>query len=371
MLDQALVLWFPGPASYTGEDSAELHVHGGRAVLQAVMQALVAAGARPADAGEFTRRAFLAGRMSLLEAEAVADLSASETESQRHQAVQALQGGAAALVQGWSVRLTRCLAFQEALIDFPDEGLPDGIDAETAAEVASLLSAIRGHLRAAVAGAKVRGGLVFAIAGPPNAGKSSLFNALAGREAAIVSPRPGTTRDTLEVSLDLGGVLVTLVDTAGLREAADEIEAEGIRRARAVMDRADLVILLREAGGIEGAAPDGAILVASKCDLAAAPLGSIGVSAKTGEGLAGLLALLTARAAALVHSAHDPLLSRARHVAALRDTEAALSACLSAPLAELRAEELRLARNSLGRLTGEVDTEGVLDVVFGAFCIGK
>ncbi len=373
LLDRGLVLWFPGPGSYTGEDSAELHVHGGRAVIQAVTTALLKAGARPADAGEFTRRAFLAGRMSLLEAEAVADLSASETDTQRQQALVQLQGGAAALVEGWSARLTRCLAFQEALIDFPDDNLPVSVEQENALAVEQLLQEIGLQLASAETGAKISGGLLFVIAGQPNVGKSSLFNALAGREAAIVSPHPGTTRDSLEVQLDLSGVMVTLVDTAGLRETSDEVEAQGVDRARQRMQQADLVIELTEAGGI-GAdrLPDpGHMLVASKCDVAAAPIDTPGISTRTGQGLAGLVALLTSQAHRLVHSERDPLLSRARHVAALRDTQTCLQAALGAGLPELRAEELRLARAALGRLTGEVDTEAVLDVVFRAFCIGK
>ncbi len=373
LLDQALVLWFPGPGSYTGEDSAELQVHGGRAVLQAVTSALLHAGARPADAGEFTRRAFLAGRMSLLEAEAVADLSASETEAQRIQALRQLGGGAGALVEVWSGQLTRCLALQEALIDFPDDNLPAGVEQENAAEIAQLLREIEAQITASAAGAKLRGGLTFVIAGPPNVGKSSLFNALAGRDAAIVSPRPGTTRDSLELQLDLCGILVTLVDTAGLRETADEIEAEGVRRTRDRLRQADLVIALSEAGVTPATLPEraGLISVASKCDLAAAPAGTHGVSTRTGQGLSELLALLGGHARDLVRSEQDPLLSHARHLAALRDTRDALQAALDAEQPELRAEDLRLARTSLARLTGEVDVDAVLDVVFGAFCIGK
>ncbi len=372
LLDSALVLWLPGPGSYTGEDSAELHVHGGRAVIQAVTTALLQAGARPADAGEFTRRAFLAGRMSLLEAEAVADLSASDTESQRRQALLQLQGGAGALVQGWSARLTRCLAFEEALIDFPDDNLPESVAQENARDIALLIQEIDGQVAAASSGAKIREGLVFVIAGPPNVGKSSLFNALAGRDAAIVSPRPGTTRDSLEIQLDLSGVLVTLVDTAGLRETDDDIEAEGVRRSRLRMEGADLVIAMRDASSeAEGFGQRGRLEVVSKCDLVAAPSGVIGVSTKTGQGVSELLAVLAERARGLVRSERDPLLSHARHAAALRDTRDALQAAIASDLPELRAEELRLARASLARLTGEIDVEAVLDVVFGAFCIGK
>ena len=373
LLDRALVLWLPGPGSYTGEDSAELHVHGGRAVVQAVSSALLQAGARPADAGEFTRRAFLAGRMSLLEAEAVADLTLSDTELQRTQALLQMQGQAAALVQDWSARLTRSLAFQEALIDFPDDNLPASVEQDNLRDISVLLSEIDGQIAASAAGARIREGLLFVIAGPPNVGKSSLLNALAGRDVAIVSSRPGTTRDSLEVQLDLSGVLVTLVDTAGVRETGDDIEAEGVRRTWARIAKADLVICLSEAGstGWALAVAVNRIDVTSKCDLAAAPAATLGVSVKTGHGLPELMARLGDHARALVQAERDPVLSRARHVAALRDTRSALHAAVLATEPELRAEELRLARASLARLTGEANVEAVLDVVFGAFCIGK
>ncbi len=371
LLDRALVLWLPGPASYTGEDTAELDVHGGRAVIQAVCAALLHAGARPADAGEFTRRAYLAGRMSLLEAEAIAELSASETESQRVQALRQLQGGASAILQDWSARLTRCLAFQEALIDFPDDNLPDDVELTLAADIAQLLAEIGPHLDAAQAGARVRGGLVFVISGAPNVGKSSLFNALAGRDVAIVSPRPGTTRDTLEVQLDLAGIAVTLVDTAGQRDTADEIEAEGVRRAKAQAEAADLVLHVIDAAETPAAATPTGLVVANKSDLAAPPAGIPGISTVTRQGLPELLAMLAEHARRLVVSERDPILTSARQIAALRDLRAHLARAAVSGQPELRAEDLRLALGSLGRLTGQVDTERVLDMVFGAFCIGK
>ena len=369
-LDRALVLWLPGPASYTGEDSAELHLHGGRAVIAGVTQALVEAGARPADAGEFTRRAYLAGRMGLLEAEAIADLSAAETEAQRRQALRQMQGEMGAVAQDWAVRLTRCLAFAEALIDFPDDNLPPNVERENRAAIVALGDEVKGALASAERGRKVAAGLVFVIAGPPNAGKSSLFNALAGRDVAIVSARPGTTRDSLEAVLELGGVKVTLVDTAGLREADDEIEAAGIRRAREHIEAADLVIALAD-GGVREPETPGCLPVRSKCDVAAAPKGVLGVSTLTGQGIGELLGVLGQRARALVHGERDPLLSRARHVAVLRDVHAALLAAVEARWPELQAEELRLARASLGRLTGQTDVDAVLDMVFSSFCIGK
>ncbi len=373
VLDQALVLWMPGPGSYTGEDTAELHLHGGRAVVQAVSLVLASAGARPAEPGEFTRRAFLAGRMSLLEAEAIADLSASETETQRIQALRQMQGGAAVLVAGWSDRLTRCLAFQEALIDFPDDELPADVDESARQDIASLSDDVAAHLRAAKHGERVRSGLTIVIAGPPNAGKSSLFNALVGRNAAIVSPWPGTTRDTIEAQLDLDGIAVTLVDTAGLRVTDDEVEGEGVRRAQARIEAADSVLLVGSAETPASSAIAGAqaLRICSKSDLARPLDDALAVSTVTGEGIETLFKLLAAEASRLVSAEQDPLLSHVRHVTALSEMLSYLRAAQHCGLPEMRAEELRLARAALGRLGGQVDTEEVLDVVFGAFCIGK
>jgi tRNA modification GTPase len=227
LLDQAVVLWFPGPGTYTGEDCAELHLHGGRAVIDGVADALVAAGLRPAEPGEFTRRAFLNGRMDLLEAEAVHDLISAETEAQRRQALRQLDGALGAIYQDWADRLRGVLAYQEALIDFPDEDLPPEVEEQLLATLRAVRAEIRDHLNDAGRGEKLREGLFFAITGTPNVGKSTLINALAERDVAIVSATPGTTRDVLETRIVLGGVPVTLVDTAGLRETTDSIEAEG------------------------------------------------------------------------------------------------------------------------------------------------
>jgi tRNA modification GTPase len=377
-LDQAVVVWLPAPGSYTGEDSAELYLHGGRAVLTGVADALVTLGARPAEPGEFTRRAFLNGRMDLTAAEAVHDLVAAETAAQRRQALRQLDGALGALYRGWAERLRLLLAQQEALIDFPDEDLPPEVQARVGAELDTLAQDIAAHLDDNRRGERLREGLVFAIAGRPNVGKSSLINALAERDVAIVSAIPGTTRDALETRAVLGGVPVTLVDTAGLRESADEIEAEGVRRARARAAAADLVIVVVEVGDAPPP-PDplprgegGSLVVANKLDLGGAvPAGAIGVSALTGEGLPALRARLEAAARCLTEGAGPPPLTQARHRAALREAAARLAGARMADLPELRAEDLRLALRALGRITGTVGVEDILDTLFARFCIGK
>ena len=369
-LDQAMVLWMPGPGSFTGEDVAELHVHGGRAVLAAVSRALVELGLRPADPGEFSKRSFLAGRLDLLEAEAIADLVDAETEGQRKQALRQYFGAASEMLARWAALLKRCLAFQEALIDFPDEDLPPEVEAGLKGDVQGLLAEMEAQIATAPRGERTRRGLVFAIVGAPNVGKSSLLNALARRDIAIVSPIPGTTRDTLEVSVELAGVPVTLIDSAGLRETLDLVEAEGIRRARARAASADLVLCVVDAAR-PMVAHDGGLVIANKIDLAPAPEGAIGVSVLSGEGFEALERRLAEEAVLLVSVGSDPVLTRARHVAALRDSHEALRAALLCSLPELRAEELRLALQCLGRITGAVDADAVLDDVFSAFCIGK
>ncbi len=272
-LDDALVLWFPAPHSLTGEDVAELHLHGSRAVIAAVMAALGHQGLRLAEPGEFTRRAFQNDKLDLTQAEAVADLAAAETEAQRRQALRQLDGHLGRLYHGWSDRLLRLLAHLEAVIDFPDEDLPPEIEARIAAETGSLAAEIARHLADDHRGERLRDGIAVAIVGPPNAGKSSLLNLLARREAAITSPTPGTTRDVIEVAVDLAGYPVVFADTAGLRESADPIEAEGRRRAVARAESAELRLFVFDAGCPEdarGAAqwpgPD-TILVVNKIDL--------------------------------------------------------------------------------------------------------
>lgn len=385
-LDRALVLWFPAPRSYSGEDAAELHLHGGRAVIAGVAEALVALGARPAEPGEFTRRAVLNGKLDLTAAEGIADLVDAETAAQRRQALRQTEGELARVMEGWSERLTRLLAHQEAAIEFETEDLPTDLGERARSGAAALRMEIERHLAAdAGRGERLREGLTVAILGAPNAGKSSLLNALAGREAAIVSARAGTTRDVVEVRLDLGGVPVTLADTAGLREAAeDEIEAEGIRRALDRAGRADLLLAVFAADREPDKAtldalasgPTAPLVVMNKTDIAPGP-GSLGgqpalpVSARTGEGLPELRTALTRIAAERAGTTDAAALTRPRHRAALRDAIAWLAEAEAAPLPELAAEALRAALRAVGRVTGRVGVEEVLDVVFADFCIGK
>ena len=382
-LDQALVLWFPGPGSYTGEDAAELHLHGGASVLAGVAAALVELGCRPAEPGEFTRRAFLHGKLDLTQAEAIADLIGAETAAQRHQALRQAGGALARLYAGWTERATRILAHQEAAIEFEMDDLPTDVADRARAKARALAADIRRHLDDGCRGERLREGLSIAILGAPNAGKSSLLNALLGRDAAIVSARPGTTRDVIEAPLDLGGIPAVLADTAGLRSTADEIEQEGVRRAHARGGEADLIHAVfaadsapdAESRALVEAQPD-ALVVASKCDLVPAPdriagRPALATSTRTGAGLTELRARLAAMAQQRAGLTEAPLLTRARHRAALSEAVACLAELEAAPLPELAAESGRAAVLALGRLTGRVGVEDVLDVVFGDFCIGK
>ena len=370
VLDRAMVLWFPGPRSYTGEDSAELHLHAGPAVVDAAAAALIAHGGRPAEAGEFTRRAFLNGKMDLVEAEAVHDLVAAETEAQRRQALRQLDGALGGVYRGWSDRLRTALARQEALIDFPDEDLPPEVEAEMLADLGTLRTEIAAHLDDGQRGEKLREGLMFAFTGAPNVGKSSLINALAERDVAIVAASPGTTRDALEARVVLGGVPVTLVDTAGLRETADPVEAEGVRRARVHAANADLVLTVIEAGAAFEASSG--LIVANKSDLRPDPRPDVlAVSALTGAGMPALRARLAAHAAALTQTGGPPPLTRARHRLALRSAARWLQDAADAIEPEMRGEALRLALRAIGTITGQVGVEDILDAIFRRFCIGK
>jgi tRNA modification GTPase len=378
-IDDGIALWFPAPASVTGEDIAELQVHGSRAVVSALIGALGRMGLRLAEPGEFTRRAFLNGKLDLTQAEAIADLVAAETEAQRRQALRQLDGALGALYRGWSTRLVRLLAHLEAAIDFPDEDLPPGIEHEVAGETASLVAEIGLHLADSCRGERLRDGIAVAIIGPPNVGKSSLLNQLARCEAAITSPIAGTTRDVIEVAIDLAGYPVMLADTAGLRASVDAIEQEGLRRALARAEAAELRLFVYDAQRPQDAGRAASwpgldtLLVANKTDLApdaALPPGALAVSALTGTGIPALIETIAGRIAA-GYDVAAPLLTRARHRAALETAREALGRSLDAGLPELRAEDLRLAWRSLGRITGHADVEDLLDVIFADFCIGK
>jgi len=381
VLDEALVLWFPGPASYTGEDSAELHLHGGPAVTEGVADALLALGLRPAEAGEFTRRAVLNGRMDLTAAEGVLDLIEAETAAQRDQALRLAGGALAALSDAWAARLAALLARQEALIEFEDE-VPDGVERAIAGGADALAAEMEARLASDEAAGRVRSGLAVALLGAPNAGKSTLLNALVGRDAAIVSPVAGTTRDVVEARAVLAGLPATLSDTAGLREAGDAIEAEGVRRARRLAGTADILLLLLPAGEppdpavLALAGHPRALLVASRADLGGTPHpGALLVSALTGAGMPALRAALEAAARDLAPASGGALMARPRHRAAVRDAAARLREAgtggEAAALPELRADALREALRALGRLTGRVGAEAILDRVFREFCIGK
>ncbi len=386
VLDDALVLWFPGPASYTGEDVAEFHVHGGRALVAAVLAALGSCpGLRPAEPGEFTRRAFEGGKLDLTAAEGVADLIDAETAAQRRQALRQLRGELGGLYEGWRVRLLAVLAHMEASIDFADEELPPGIEAEVRQEVGRLDGEMAAHLDDNRRGERLREGVELAIIGPPNAGKSSLLNLLARRDAAIVAATAGTTRDIIEVHLDLGGYPLTVADTAGLRDSTELVEMEGVRRARRRAEEADLKLAVFDATTWPRVDAHTAALVdadtqavINKSDLAvpAPPLQvngrpAIAISVRTGEGIDTLLAALEQEVAERCMSSAAPALTRGRHRAALGDCREALGRSLEASSAELAAEDLRLAARALGRITGRVEVEDILDVIFADFCIGK
>jgi tRNA modification GTPase len=381
-IDRGLAIFFPAPQSFTGEDVAELHVHGGRAVVAAVLHALERLpGFRVAEAGEFTRRAFLNRRMDLTQVEGLADLVYAETEAQRRQALRQADGRLGRLYEDWRERLVRGRALIEAELDFPDEDdVPGSLGVQVWDDLAALEKEIANHL-ADTRGERLREGAEVVVLGPPNAGKSSLINALAKRDVAIVTPEPGTTRDLIEVRLDLDGYPVTVVDTAGLRETEGVAEREGIRRAEERAARADLVLWLTDVTKPAGHSPKGAFTIGTKIDLidSVAEQSRISreyaalVSSETGEGVAGLLSVLATLARDRLQPPESPLLTRARHRGALAQCLEALRQALRAaerPL-ELRAEDLRRAGDALGRITGLIGVEDLLDVIFREFCIGK
>ena len=386
-IDRALVLWFPGPESYTGEDVAEFHVHGGRAVIAATLAALGAMkGLRPAEAGEFSRRAFEHGKLDLTAAEGIADLVDAETEIQRLQALRQSGGALGELYEEWRRRLLKIQALIELSLDFSDQELPNGVLDPVAPEIAAIIDEISAHLRDGGWGERLREGVQVAILGPVNAGKSSLLNRIAGRDAAIVSTEEGTTRDIVEVRLDLGGWPLTMADTAGLRAATGALEAEGVRRARARAATADLKIVMLDGGrwpegGAEAEewAGEGMLAVLNKCDLlpdkaVEVEVGgrqALKISCKTGEGLDSLLKCIEEFLEARYLPSPSPVLTRARYRYGLEKCLESLHRYDIDAGLELAAEELRLAVDSLGRITGRVGIEELLDIIFRDFCIGK
>ncbi len=387
-IDESVVLWFPGPHSATGEDAAEFQIHGGRAVIAAVFDALSHIdGIRPAEPGEFTRRAFENGKLDLTEAEGLDDLIHADTDHQRRQALRQLKGLLGDKADSWRRQIIDACALIEAGIDFSDEGdVPQELQAHAMRKIAALKNEIEKTLGASARSERLRDGVIVAIAGPPNAGKSTLLNRLAQREVAIVSPHAGTTRDVIEVHLDLEGYPVTLLDTAGVRETDDPVEQEGVRRAQQRARDADLVLWLADAGGSverpalqsENHAP--VWLVRNKVDLIAGPgkgsshqASQLDISAQHGAGIPELLGALTAFAQTYFGAGEIALISRERHRVLLQDSLDALKRAeqLAGQGDELIAEELRIAAHALGRLTGRVNVEDLLDVIFREFCIGK
>ena len=386
-IDDGLALWFKGPASFTGEDVVELHLHGGHAVASALTEALLALGLRPAEPGEFTRRAFEAGKLDLTQAEAIADLVDADTAAQRRQALRQMDGALMRLYDDWRERILGSLAHIEAEIDFADEDLPEGLAMSARRDLADLAAAMRSHLDDGFRGERVRDGYRIALLGAVNVGKSSLLNRLAGRPAAIVSSMAGTTRDVIEIRLDIGGLPVTLADTAGLRDSADLIEEEGVKRARARAADADLrLVILDGTKPVEADSESLALLaegralaIVNKVDLARRediPMRLSGVpvfaiSAETGEGIDAVLAAIEKILASSAESAASPPLTRARHRKAVEEAHAALVRALDEALPELVAEDVRMASRALGRINGRIDVEDVLDAIFRDFCIGK
>jgi len=377
-IDHALLLWFEAPHSFTGEDVAEFHLHGGRAVREALFAALSALGLRPAEPGEFSRRAVENGKLDLTRAEAIADLVDAETPAQLRQALRQHDGALADLYEGWRAALIAALGRAEAAIDFSDDGVGEAEFAAARRAAAEIHQQIQSHMDDAGRGESLREGLRLTILGPPNAGKSSLINALARRDVAIVSDTPGTTRDVVEARLDLGGYLLQVADTAGVRQTSEPIEAEGVRRALSHA-RGGMTLLLLDGSaddpraGLPADLPEPDLIVWNKSDLGFVREG-LSISLKTGAGVSQLVKMLQQKVQQKLETGSDaPALTRPRHRHALAEAAAALRHGLEAPAAhpELLAEDLRLAMRAIGRITGWVDVEELLDFVFRDFCIGK
>ncbi|MFO1117591.1 MAG: tRNA uridine-5-carboxymethylaminomethyl(34) synthesis GTPase MnmE [Beijerinckiaceae bacterium] len=378
-IDDAVVTVFPGPASFTGEDCVELSVHGSRSVISALNATLARIGGlRVAEPGEFTKRAFLNGRMDLTQAEAVADLIDSETEFQRRQALRMLSGELGACVRAWRERILDVSAEIESSLDFSDEGDVDALDVRRlSSDVNALVADIGRELERSGQSLRLRDGFTVVISGPPNAGKSTLFNLLVGEEAAIVTPVPGTTRDLISRDLDIAGAPIKLIDTAGIRDSSDEIEAIGVARAREARCNADLVIELLPPGAtLPAGAVDGAPVLAvhSKTDVEPAPDGALGITRNDPMAIRALKERMAEAALSVVGDGSEGRLIRERHVSSLTEARAALNrvpAHLERGYLELAAEELRAARSAIGALVGITTTEDVLGAIFSRFCIGK
>ena len=394
VLDQALVLVFEAPASFTGEDIVELHLHGGRAVVEGVLSALLEIdGLRPAEPGEFSRRAFENGKLDLTEAEGLNDLIHAQTAAQRDQALRQMDGDLRQLYDGWRAELLGYLGHLEADIDFPDEDLPKGVSGTVLPKILSLNKNITQHIVEGRRGRMLRNGFRLTVLGEPNAGKSTLVNALAKSDVAIVSDEAGTTRDVIEVQLDLGGFPVRLIDTAGLRDSESSVEQEGVRRAIVRAEEADLKLVLVRADewpvipdGMKAWLDQDSLLVISQTDRAAAEkmfhvkhqqdfgtAGAVSISVKTGDGMTELFSKIEHIVRERMALQDTPVLTRMRHQKALEETVDHLirfeaNAGMDAVLA---AEDVRMAVRALGRITGRVSVEDMLDIVFADFCIGK
>ena len=381
VIDTGLATYMPGPGSYTGEDTLEVSLHGGRVIVESALRSLMDAGARLAEPGEFTRRAFEAGKLDLTRAEAVADLIDAESEAQLNQALKQMDGALERLYSGWRDDLTHCQALLEASIDFPDEeDAPDRVDGPVQAKLLELKNNLGHALSEGNISERIRDGFRIAILGKPNAGKSTLLNQLARREAAIVTDLPGTTRDIVEVRLTLGGYLVYIADTAGLRETEDQIEAEGVRRALKAGQDADLRIWVfdsRDEPDLSAVKP-GDLLISNKVDLVAPDSVSretLSISAKKGIGIDAVESALVDRLSELTQNVAAPMITRARHRQGIERAQVHIVSALdhleSDMGAEFTAEEVRMASRELGGLTGHIDTESILGAVFSSFCIGK
>ena len=385
-IDEGIVIWFPGPNSYTGEDVVEFHVHGGPTITEEVLKSISTIGScRIAEPGEFTRRAFQSGKMDLTSAEAVADLIDAKTIEQRRQALKQFDGQLAGLYDEWRKQLIDLLAYAESAIDFSDEELPENINKTIKHNILCIKDSIAQHIDDKMVGERIRSGFRVTIVGAPNSGKSSLLNRLATRDAAIVSDIAGTTRDVIEVQMNLEGFAVIISDTAGIRDAQNEVEVEGVRRARKSADEADLLVVVFDALDLPNISDltstyitDKSLVLINKVDVLEHNLPSeingkeiLGVSAKTGEGFEEFQLKLNQDIKNYFRNNEQPVLTRVRHREALEEALVSLNRSSQAKLPELVAEDIRLAVRSIGKITGRVDVEDVLDIIFNEFCIGK